>query len=439
MILILYDIILLLLLPVIIPYHLYRSMKRGRKAGLAERFGFISRDRLAGVAGNGTLWIHAVSVGETIAVKPLLKALKSRYPDRRIVLSNGTETGRAIASSLAEVDLCIYFPFDYSWAAGRMLRLIDPALIIVVETEIWPNFLRQARHRGIPVMLANGRISDRSYGRYLRLAWFFRQVLPDFSAFCMQTGEDARRIAAIGAPAGSIHVTHNLKYDIPAVTVSPEMQRDARKRYAIPAGVRVITAGSTHRGEDELVIAAYRMLLEQGRALYLVLVPRHPERAGEVGTLLTRAGIPYLLRSALAASGGNLESGGVLLVDTVGELMSCYAAADLVFVGGSLVPTGGHNILEPASLGLPVLFGPHMSNFREIASLVLAADAGVQVSDGNDLAATCAELLDNGDMRREMGVRGRRIVEENSGSVQRHLDVAGRLLAGEPLSGRTSP
>jgi 3-deoxy-D-manno-octulosonic-acid transferase len=427
MIHLLYDILLLLLLPLIVPIHLYRARKRGRPAALAERFGFISPEP-AGTSGGGTIWVHAVSVGETIAVKPLLKALKTTWPHRGIVLSNGTETGRAIASTLKEVDRCIYFPFDYPWAADRLLTAIDPALVIVVETEIWPAFLRRARRRGIPVMLANGRISDRSFGGYQRFAWFFRRVLPDFSAFCMQSAEDGRRIAAIGAPADRVHAAGNLKYDIPAVTVTPQRQREMRERYGIAADVPVLVAGSTHKGEDEPVIAAYRRLLAGGRELFLVLVPRHPERAPEVAALLGRANLPYRRRSGLDDSPAPGASGGVLLVDTVGELMACYAAADLVFVGGSLVPTGGHNILEPASLGRPVLFGPHMSNFREIAALVLAAEAGRQVADGDGLAAACGELLDDGELCRAMGDRGRRIVAENSGAVERHLQVAAELL-----------
>ncbi len=426
MIHLLYDIILLLALPVIVPYHLYRARKRGRPAALSERFGFIAAEP-HGM--DGTIWVHAVSVGETIAVKPLLKALRNTFPGRRIVLSNGTETGRAIAATLREVDRCIYFPFDYPWAADRLLQTIAPALIIVVETEIWPAFLRRARRRGIPVMLANGRISDRSFAGYLRLAWFFRRVLPDFDAFCMQSAEDGRRIAAIGAPADRVRVAGNLKYDIPPVTVTAERQREVRARYGIPTGVPVLVAGSTHKGEDEPVITAYRRLLDEGRELFLVLVPRHPERAPEVAALLAQAGLSCRLRSGLGDHPEPAGRNGVLLVDTVGELMACYAASDLVFVGGSLVPTGGHNILEPASLGRPLLFGPHMTNFREIASLALAADAGRQVSDAGGLAVAWGALLDDGELCRAMGDRGRRIVEENSGAVRRHLQAATELLA----------
>src|SRR6266545_1274578 len=210
---ILYNIALLPALPIVVLYHLYRSLSRGRRPAFAERLGAVTPEALAVLAGERPILVHAVSVGETIAVKPLLKALRQRFPDRKIVLSNVTETGRSVALTLPEADLCIYFPFDYSFAARNLLSHIRPALILVVETEIWPNFLRTAREMNIPAVMVNGRISDRSFGRYLRLRWFFSRVLADFTRFCMQTGEDARRIIAMGAPADRVQVTRNLKYD----------------------------------------------------------------------------------------------------------------------------------------------------------------------------------------------------------------------------------
>jgi 3-deoxy-D-manno-octulosonic-acid transferase len=424
----LYDAILHLAALFFIPYHIYRSRRRNRPAALAERLGRVPAATLAVLDGGRPIWVHAVSVGETIAVRPLLRALREHFPGSRIVLSSGTETGRSVALTYPEADLCLYFPFDLGCAVRRSLAAVRPAVILIVETEIWPNFLRTARNMAIPTVVVNGRISDRSFRRYLRLGWFFRPVLADISAFCMQSPEDGRRIAAIGAPAERVHITRNLKYDISAQPLSSEQRHDVRRGYRVAHGLFVFTAGSTHGGEEELVVRAYRQLLCQRPDSLLVLVPRHPERAGEVAVILKNAGLPFVLRSGLTGESESLAAGGVLLVDTVGELMRLYACSDIVFVGGSLVPTGGHNPLEPASLGLPVLFGPHMENFREIASLLLAAGAGVQVGSGEELATIVPALCADAAGRLAMGERGRRLVEENSGATERHIEVIARTL-----------
>lgn len=428
MIYLLYDILLWVALAGIIPYHLYRSASRGRSAAFAERFGFIDHARLDVVRGKESIWVHAVSVGETMAAKPLLKALRQRFPEKRIVLSNVTETGRSIGEKLPEVDLCIYLPFDYPFAVRRVLQALRPSLVVIVETEIWPNFLRSAAAMGIPTVMVNGRISDRSFGRYLKLGWFFRPVLAHFTALCMQTDEDARRIIAIGAEPGRVHVTKNLKYDLPSTVLSPEQRSLLKKDYVIPGSLPVLTAGSTHAGEDELVLAAYLAILAAGHDCLLVLVPRHPERAGQVGDLLKRQGIPFSLRSALESRDEDFRGGEVLLVDRVGELMKIYSLSDLVFVGGSLVPTGGHNVLEPASLGVPVVFGPHMSNFREIAAMVLVSGGGIQVQDGTELTSVLTGLLADEGRRISMGHQGLAIMDENRGSTDRHMEVIASLV-----------
>jgi len=426
-----YDIILLLAVPLLVPWYLCRYIRRGRlRKGMAERLGFISREKLAQLEGSDTVWIHAVSVGETMAVRPLLRALKARYPERKIVLSTVTETGREIADKLADADLCIYFPFDLRFPVRLALRRIRPSLIVVVETEIWPNFLRHARLSGIPVLLANGRISDKSFGGYRRFSRLFRPVLENFSAFCMQTGEDASRISMIGAPSSRVHVAGNLKYDIPVPTVAPEKKAALRARYRIPAGVPVITFGSTHQGEEEAVLAACVALSAEGRRFFLALAPRHPERAGEVAELLERFGVPFDRRSDLDGRAVSFSPGEALLVDTVGELMDLYAVSDLVFVGGSLAPVGGHNILEPASLGVPVLFGPHMNNFREIASRMLECGGGRRVDDAAMLKQAIRDLLESEATRREMGENGANLLREHSGATDRHMEIIESLPAG---------
>jgi 3-deoxy-D-manno-octulosonic-acid transferase len=426
-----YDILLFLATPGIMVYSLFRAWRRNRRReGMLERCGIYKKGLFSSHEGMDTIWIHAVSVGETIAVHPLLKALKERFPGSRIVLSNVTETGHGIAQKIREIDTCIYFPFDYPLTVKRALRLVCPSLVIIVETEIWPNFLKAAKGMGIPVILVNGRISDRSFGRYMRLKWFFRPVLANIAAFCMQTAEDARRITAMGSDPIRVSVTGNLKYDIPVNQPSVERKNTLRKVYRIPDGMTVITAGSTHAGEEETVLSAYRRILEEDRECLLVLVPRHPERAGEVAGILDGFGMGFTLRSRIGERTEEFREGQVLLVDTVGELMGFYAISELVFVGGSLVPTGGHNILEPASLGVPVLFGPHMNNFRESASLILACGGGLQIRDGADLASNLSNLMENSEKRLSMGENGMRLVMANSGAAERQMEVIRSVIRG---------
>ena len=415
-----------ILIPVVC-YHLYRSISRGRPPALAERFGYIPETVLSGIRNRPVIWLHAVSVGESIAARPLLKALRMRYPDHAILVSNTTETGRGTAAKFPEKDLCIYFPFDFLPAVRRTLDSIRPELVIIMETEIWPNFTREAASRNIPLILANGRISDRSFARYLRFSWFFRHALQLFSRLCMQTETDCERIIAIGAPSERTLKSGNLKYDIPFREVHQDEKRRLKGQYSIPDGLQVLMAGSTHAGEEQVVIDTYRRLLSVFDGLFLVMVPRHPERAVEVAALLERSGIPCRRRTSLPGP-EEFQKGEVLLVDTVGEMMNLYAISDVAFVGGSLVPTGGHNLLEPASLGVPSVFGPHMSNFREIAELVLHYGAGVQVDSPEGLTESCRTLIANGELRRVLGLNGLKLMRDNGGATERHMEIVADYL-----------
>ncbi len=420
---------LLLLLPVLV-YHLYRSLSRGRPPALAQRFGLLPGKVRQQLDGRPVIWLHAVSVGEAIAARPLLKALRETYADHALLLSVTTETGRAIATTFPEQDACIYFPFDFYPAVYASLATIKPRLVIIMETEIWPNFTREANRRGIPVLLANGRISDRSFGRYQAFSWFFRRPLRLFYALCMQTEADHTRIVAIGAPAERTHVLGNLKYDIPVQQPDYAEKVHLRERYSLSADSRVFTAGSTHSGEEEQLLAVWRELAAEYADLCFVLVPRHPERAGQVALLLEQGGFVCRRRSMLDESDRKpLASGQVLLVDTVGELMKIYALSDLVFVGGSLVPTGGHNLLEPASCGVPSLFGPHMTNFREIAALTLQYGAGVQVPDSSELLDAARDFLASAELRQVMGNNGLKLLRDTGGATGRHLALIADVMA----------
>lgn len=423
-----YNLLTILLLIPVICYHLYRSVSRGRNPAFAERFGLVPASELGKIGERPVIWIHAVSVGETLAARPLIKAIRSNYPDHAILLSNTTETGRSIASRFPEIDLLTYFPFDFLPAVRQAFDRVNPRLVIIMETEIWPNFNREASKRGIPLLLANGRISDRSFDRYLRFDWFFRQSLQRFGALCMQSETDRERIIAIGAPSERTLDAGNLKYDIPYRQIPADEVGAARKRYGIPGDLTVICAGSTHQGEEEMQLRCYQELLGYGGEIFLIIVPRHPERADEVAGLLRREGVSARKRTALTDGAPCFSRGEVLLVDTVGELMDLYALSDIVFVGGSLVPSGGHNLLEPASLGVPSVYGPHMTNFRDIAALVSHYGAGVQVEGAEGLAETFKTLISSGELRRVLGQNGLKMLRDNGGAAGRHLEVIKRYL-----------
>jgi 3-deoxy-D-manno-octulosonic-acid transferase len=423
-----YNLLLWLLMPVLVPYHAYRSLSRGRRTAFMERFGAIPDSELAPLQGQRTILVHAVSVGETLAAQPLLKGVRSRFPEHRLVITNVTETGRGVALKSNSADVCIYFPFDYPFAVHAVLEKVRPDLVVIMETEIWPNFIKEAGKLGIPVLLANGRISDRSLSRYLRFSWFFRPVLQRLSSLCMQSAEDASRIKAIGARLETVHVAGNLKYDIPLRPKNAEQASGVKAKYGIPEGAFVFTAASTHEGEEGIVLEAYRMLLSARPESFLILAPRHPERAAGVADLVKKGGFQLRRRSQLEAAAAPQQAGEVFVLDTVGELAGLYGASDLVFVGGSLVPTGGHNPLEPAACGVPVLFGPHMENFREIAATFLAKGGGIQLSGAPELAEKLVSLSGDTASRDEIGRRGAGILAESAGSTERHLDAMAACL-----------
>ncbi len=427
----LYDLILLTSSLVLVPYYFLRGLKHGkRRRGVRERLGFYQPGRLDALRGKEIIWVHAVSVGETKAAIPLLKALRREHPEAAIVLSNTTETGRAVAERIDEVDLPIFFPFDLSWGVRRVLRRIRPRLVVIVETEIWPNFMRIAHSMAIPVVLTNGRISDRSFPRYMKGRFVIAPILDMFSAFCMQSTQDADRIRAMGAPAGKIMVTGNVKFDLQAEPPVPAQVQALRSLYRLDAETQVWVAGSTHPGEEEPIAEAFRSLCEAGRRLVLILVPRHPERCRSLVQILSGRGFSVQLRSAVQGRSEPLCSGEILLGDTLGEMLNFYAVADLVFVGGSLVATGGHNVLEASAVQKPVLFGPHMHNFKEIAALLLDAGGAIQIQGADDLAPTVERLLDDPARRNAMGEGGYALLAANAGATRRTLEVARRVMGG---------
>jgi 3-deoxy-D-manno-octulosonic-acid transferase len=404
-----------------LPAFLARRRRAGHGRDLAQRLGRLGD----GLPAEPRCWIHAVSVGEAAAAVPLVEGIRQRWPELGIVVSTITPTGaRIVGERLAGTATHRYFPIDLPGPVRRALDAARPRFFIAIETELWPNFLRALARRRIPAMIANGRISDRSFRRYRWVRGLMRRVLANVSVFAMQTEEDARRIIALGAPAARVVVTGNLKSDL----VPDAGGDDAvawRDRLRLGLDARLWIAGSTHRGEEAIVLDAFLRARTRCPALALLLAPRHPERAGEVEELIRERGLAAVRRSRLPA---DAAPGAVVILDTVGELAALYALAEIVFVGGSLVPIGGHNVLEPAMRGKPVLAGPHMSNFREGAELLQRSGGGLVVKDAPELERELARLLEDRDLARRMGEAGRHAVAGRQGAVSATLDLVGRHL-----------
>ena len=423
MVYLLYNLLLLFSALFLVPYYLFIGWRFGKsRRGIRERLGFYSPEQLTAIRSKKNIWIHAVSVGETRAAMPLVRQLKQKYPEFQIVVTNVTETGHAIALTVEEIDLCLFFPFDFSSVVRKAISTINPELIIIVETEIWPNFIRQAHQSDIPIILVNGRISDRSFPRYRFIRFLFQPILEKFSALCMQSQIDAERIAVLGALDSRVENTGNLKFDYELKDVSTAQVRQLKEDYRLPEQTAIFVAGSTHAGEEKQLLEAYRQISAQlEQKLILVLIPRRPERKREVVALLKESKFQYRLRSSIKEGDNLLFSGEVLVVDTLGEVLDFYSIADLVFVGGSLVPVGGHNLLEPALLAKPVIFGPHIQNFKVIAKKIIHAGAGVKVADQQGLVRQSVILLNDPLRCRAMGEAGRSLIVENAGTTERTM------------------
>ena len=426
----LYDILFLIAMPFLLVGFFFRGLRRGRvRRGLRERFGFYRRERLQPLEGRKVIWIHAVSVGEARAAIPLLRALRQTASQYAVVMTTVTETGQDVARKIPEVDACFYFPFDFSGIIHRALRAFHPCLILIVETEIWPNLMRLAYRRTIPVVLVNGRFSDRSFPHYCWAGRLTSWVMREFAAFCMQTALDARRACRIGAPPERVTVTGNLKFDMRADNaVAPADCPQLREEFRLPQESLVWACGSTHEGEEEILLRVYGRLRMQWPSLILALAPRHPRRFRAVAELVRREGFVLRLRSEITSDQALFTEGGVLLMDVMGEMLRLYALADLVFVGGSLVSVGGHNVLEASLMHRAVLFGPHMHNFREIVRLLLEAEGGVQVQDEAELEEKTAALLSDASLRGQMGEHGFRLLMENQGATEKTMAILERLL-----------
>jgi 3-deoxy-D-manno-octulosonic-acid transferase len=404
------------------PWWLVQMARTGKyRAGLRERFGRVPQ-RVRGEA--GVVWIHAVSVGELLAITRVVEQLRAREPGRRVVISTTTATGQALARQRFGESNVFYFPVDLPFAIWPYLRVLRPDLLVVAETEFWPNFLRLAKAAGAQIAVVNARISDRSFPRYRRWHGLLKKVLQNVDLLLAQSEEDARRLREIGAEARRVHVAGNLKFDVAPPKSSAAVQEIGTSLRAGGAAP-VIVCGSTLEGEEELVLRAFSAVLGQHPKAALILAPRHPERFPQVADLVKGTGLALRRRSERNAAIG--IAGSVLLLDTMGELAAVYQLGDVAFVGGSLVPRGGHNIVEPAHYGIATLVGPHTHNFRDMVEIFRRADA-LRVVTADTLTAELLRLLADDGERKALGERARQVAGTNQGSTERTVECLVNLL-----------
>ena len=397
-----------------------RLLSEPDTTGLLQRLGY----RSPGLPPEPRCWIHAVSVGEVMAAVPLIDALRRRWPHLQPVVSTVTPTGARVARErLGPAVTHFYFPLDFPGPARRVLAGVRPQFFIAMETELWPNFLRALRSRGVPAMIANGRISDRSFRRYRLVRPFMHRILDGITVFGMQSGEDARRIISLGAPPERVVVTGNLKTEVPPVDVGSDALW--RRLLGLTGEELVWVAGSTHRGEEELLLVSFDSLKRRYPSLVLVIAPRHPERVPEVERLIRGRGLQSVRRTRLPK---DRDRNAIIVLDTVGELAQLYQLAEVVFVGGSLVPAGGHNMLEPALKRKPVVFGPHTTNFRDGTELLVGAGAARVVRDGRELLNTLDQLLRDPGLRTSMGAAAFEAVAGRQGALLHTLELIERFL-----------
>ncbi|MFZ2290048.1 MAG: lipid IV(A) 3-deoxy-D-manno-octulosonic acid transferase [Halopseudomonas yangmingensis] len=414
----LYTLIFLLCMPLVLLRMLYRAWRAPAYARRwHERLGFGGDLRPHGI------WVHAVSVGESIAAAPMLRELQQRYPQHPLTVTCMTPTGSAqIRRLFGEQIGHAYLPWDLPWLQRRLIRRLRPKLLVIMETELWPNLIAECKRAGVPVVLANARLSERSARGYQRLDWLVRPMFASLDWVAVQTAAEAQRFADLGVPTAALTVTGSIKFDL---SPDPERQRQAEQLRAGWGQRPVWIAASTHAGEDEQVLAAHRQLLRDWPDLLLLLVPRHPERFDAVARLVRDSGLGLRRRSEAEPLTAAQQ---VFLGDSMGELMMFYSCADIAFVGGSLVPSGGHNYLEPAALGLPILTGPQRFNFTEISQLLEGAGALVQVENAAELERQVGVWLDDPQQAKVAGEAGAAVVRDNQGALQRLLEGVGRFL-----------
>lgn len=413
-----YNIIQLTLLVTLSPLLLLVVLVKPKyRSRIPARLGFgLSSAISPPAAGIRTVWLHALSVGEITSAVPLLKEIRKNWPTSRIVVTISTATGNEIArQQLADtVDVILPSPLDIRPVVSAFLTRIKPDVYIQVETDFWPNILHMINHEGIPAFLVNGRTSQTSLDSYARYSFFFKPMFLCFNELCMQTERDSKNMAALGVPGQRIHTLGNLKFDTPIIETDISTSISSR----LPGDRLIITAGSTHDGEEKILLETYKHLLSKGLAIYLIVVPRNPKRSPEIAALARESALIPTIRTESSDDPGDL-----FIVDTIGELMQCYLISDIAFVGGSLVNEGGHNPIEPALAGIPVIFGEHMEDFHEVARHLTDGGGSFVVRNDKELTSRLKELVHNDEDRRRAGNAARRCIENQRGVIAQHIEL----------------
>jgi 3-deoxy-D-manno-octulosonic-acid transferase len=414
---ILYDLIFVIFAIIYLPCFL---IKKKLHRGIIQRLGFVSINS----SFNGSIWIHAVSVGEAKIAGTLVKQIRKSCPGQKIAISTVTPTGNRIVNSFrTENDFVFYLPFDLSFITKRVIRKLKPGICIIVETEIWPNLITQLNKMNVPIVLVNARISDRSFLGYRMIKPLIKFILSKINLFCVQSNRDAQRLSVLGVPADKLEITGNMKYDILDLADFKIDYAGLRLRLGLSQEQRLLVAGSTHPGEEEIILDVYGRLINEFPGLRLLIAPRHPERASQIEGLVNRSGFSSVLISKLDRQTDRpTDRQTIFVLDTIGHLIPFYAAADIVFVGGSLIRKGGQNILEPAFFSKTIIFGPHMFNFRDISDLFLSKGAARMVHGQEELLKEIRFLLSNASEFEIMGRRARQLVLENQGTTRRNVE-----------------
>lgn len=413
------DLLYLSSLPVISPYLLYKTVVKGKyRKSARNMFGIGLEKYFSGANFKDTLWIHSVSVGEVVAAKPIFDCLRETFPEKQIIVSTITEAGQKMAQSrLAGADAFIYFPIDVSAVVKKFLTLFKPKVFISMETELWPNFLGLAHKFGTKTFLANGKISPSSYKNYKRFNFIFASVLKNMSAFCMQTEQDAQRIIELGVDSKKVFVTGNCKFDFPPITLGEDEKQQILRRIKIGNNKKIIVAGSTHPGEEKIIIEAFLKCKKEFPNLALILAPRHPERFGDVFNEIIKYNI-----ATSRNSNPNVENPDVLILDTIGDLAKYYGVGEMAIVGGSFVPIGGHNLLEAAVHKIPVVYGPYMHKQPEITKIINEQNGGIR-TNANNLEKALLDLLKDDAQRKKIGAAAHSAANKNQGSAKKTLDI----------------
>jgi len=425
-----YNLLLSVLTVFLLPYYYFKSKKSGEKLNLRERFAFYDQNLDLLFPAPQVIWIQAASAGETLAAQKLTAEIREKYPEARIIFSTMTASGKNLAKKKIEgADLIIYLPFDLNWVVKKAVKIFQPDLFIMIETELWPNLIRALDEQGAQIMLASGRISDDSFGQYKYLGSLLEDMLKRVDIFSMQHQEAAEKIKELGAAEDHICINGNLKYDINLNLPSKEEYFQKRKLFKIKDETKVLVAGSTHQGEEEMILDLYQQLKGDFEKLKILLTPRYVERREELLELCREKGIAAVLYSELKRNEIQLaDDTYIIIIDTMGELAQLYFYADLVFIGGSLIDRGGHNVIEAAARARVVLFGQSMYNFKEERDFLLENEVGFEIKNKNDFFEKTYQLLANDQYRNQRAEKAAELIDKNRGSVKKQLQLVDVLL-----------